>query len=167
MSLTVEDGTGLSTAEALVSVAYCDSYHAKRGNSAWAAISVVGKEWAIRKAADYMTQKYRLAWQGYRVNSTQGQDWPRSSVYREDSGTWVETTTVPDEVKKAQAELALRALNSELNPDQERATVKEVIGPIEVTYDAFSPQGTVFSAAHNLLAPYLKHGSGINARLVR
>ena len=43
MSLIVEDGTGLAGAESYVSVTDADTYHDKRGNTAWATLTTAQK----------------------------------------------------------------------------------------------------------------------------
>src|SRR5690606_27756416 len=92
MALIVEDGTGLPNAEAYISVADADSYFAKRGNSAWAALTVDAKEVALRLGADYMAAVYGPRWCGERLTDTQALDWPR-----DEQG-------VPEAVKRANAE---------------------------------------------------------------
>lgn len=57
----------------------------------------------------------RLNWRGVRVNGTQALAWPRQYVplrdaATSDSGTWYATTVIPDEVKRAQVELAVEFL---------------------------------------------------------
>jgi len=79
MSIVTEDGTGLSSAETLLSVADCDTYHLRRGNTAWAGYSVPEKEAALRRTNDYLRQKYRIRWQGVKVKTDQGCEWPRST----------------------------------------------------------------------------------------
>lgn len=114
MSLIVEDGSNVAGAESLASVAYTDTYHSNRGNTAWAVLATAAKEQALRKATDYMTQAYRTRWAGYRTHSTQSLDWPRSLVEIKDVnyiGTYVDQYSVPDEVKKACCELALMSLD--------------------------------------------------------
>lgn len=166
MALIVEDGTVVAGAEALVTVAYCDQYHSDRGNAAWAAIvTVAEKEQAIRRGNDYGIQKYRARWRGLRVSATQAQDFPRSGL--EVAGYGIASTTIPEQVKQAFAELALRANTGDLNPDVEPLVTKEVIGPLAVTYDEFSSQAIEFSAVKELLAPFLNGSSGINRKLSR
>lgn len=52
--LTVEDGTGVTGADAYASLATVDAFQAARGNSVWAAAADVDREIAIRRAADYL-----------------------------------------------------------------------------------------------------------------
>lgn len=48
--ITVEDGTGLASADSYISVADADRYHERFGNEAWADLNQTEKEIALRKA---------------------------------------------------------------------------------------------------------------------
>ena len=75
MALIVEDGTGLSTSEAYISVADASTYFTARGNTTWAAISTDDlREAYLRQATEYMTQVYRSRWEGVRYSETQALD---------------------------------------------------------------------------------------------
>lgn len=168
MALIVEDGTIVAGAESYISVANADSYHDKRGNSAWDAVA--DKEAMLRRATDYMVQNYRASWKGVRVSANQALDWPRSAVYLQGTSIYPETalssSVVPLEIQNACAELALRAAAEDLNPDLDRAVVSETVGPISTTYDAHSAQKKRFLAVDAMLRPYLK-SSGPCADVVR
>jgi len=167
MALEVEDGTGKATAESFISVTDASTYHTARGNAAWAALaSDTVREQCLRKATDYMEQVYRSRWQGCRVGETQALSWPRYSVVVE--GYLVDDASVPEIVKRACAELALRASAADLNPDLTQGVAREKVGQIEVEYDKASPQFTRYRAIDALLSPYLKAGGGgINMGLIR
>src|SRR3972149_388650 len=134
MTIIAEDGTGLGNAESICSVTSADTYHSDRGNTAWALLTTAIKEASLRKATEYMASEYRSRWLGRRATSTQSLDWPRILVYLQDIGNnslfLVPSTTVPVEVKRACAELALRASTAPLIEDQSRKTSEETIGPI-------------------------------------
>jgi hypothetical protein len=161
MSLIVEDGTGLATAESYISVADASTYHSNRGNAAWAALaSDAVREQNLRKATDYMVQCYRSAWKGVRVGVVQALDWPRFNVYSDESlvGAMfvfdrflIASNVVPVEVQRACAELALKASAGELNPDLEQGVVSETVGPISTTYNVSTPQYKRFRAIDMML----------------
>lgn len=133
MPLTVEDGTGLATADSYASRADADTYHAERGNAAWAAASTDARDAALRKATQYLDTRYR--WVGTRLTLAQALEWPRYFVPRigYPSG-WPQTPVV-----HACIELALRALDTDLLADDEgRDVLSESVGPISVTY---APKG--------------------------
>jgi hypothetical protein len=162
MTLIVEDGTGLATAESYVSVADAGTRHTNLGNTAWTGTDAV-KEAALRRATQFMLQRYRGRWQGTRINSTQALDWPRSWVVVD--GYAVDADIVPVDVANACADLALKALSETLNADLERGILREKVGPLETEYDAFAPQAKRYPAIDQALAAYLT-GGGLS-RVVR
>ena len=164
MALIVETGSASTTSESYISVVDADTYHTNRGNSAWAALTTGQKESALRKATDYMFQNYASRWAGIRVSQYQALDWPRYGVVA--FGYPVIQTTIPNEIKNACAELALKAASSDLLADQDIAVVREKIGPIETEYDKNAPQRKKYPSIDSMLAPYLS-GSSNSAPLIR
>jgi len=137
MSLIVEDGTGRSDAESYISVADADTYHTKfTASAAWAGAGTADKETALRQATQYLDDEYRGRWKGYPVDDEQALAWPRLDV-EDENGYVVDSDAVPEQVQRAAAEMALRALSSGPNllPDiVERGTVKSIrkkLGPME------------------------------------
>lgn len=173
MTLVVEDGTGLSTAEAYISAADASTYHTARGNAAWAALaSDAVREQMLRRATDYMGQVYRVRWAGNRVTTTQALDWPRVNVPMRDGPggrgsypSYYPSNAVPAAVARACAELALRASAAALIPDEGQAVKRKKVGPVEVEYQDYSRATKTYRAIDNLLEPLLGSGGGI--RIVR
>jgi hypothetical protein len=138
MSLTVETGAGVQDAEAYASVAYVTSYWANQTQSAlaapWAASTTPLKEGAIREATAYLDATYGPFYVGTRRGRLQGLLWPRSNAL-DPSG--YQLPDLPDELKKAVAELAGRVISSgePLADDVDPLTMvtreKKKIGPIE------------------------------------
>jgi hypothetical protein len=168
MALIVEDGSQVAGAESYISTTAASTYHSNRGNSAWALLTTGQMEEALRRATDYMVQAYRGAWKGFRVSSSQALDWPRANVAITDGpyGTAVALTVVPQEVKNACAEFALRAASGVLAADLEQQTLSESVGALSVTYDKSSPQYARYRAIDMMLQPYLS-GGGVTAKLER
>jgi hypothetical protein len=166
MALEVEDGTGKANAESFISVADASAYHTARGNSAWAALaSDTVREQMLRKATDHMEQVYRLRWKGGRVNGTQALSWPREYAERAEFvdasypySIYYPSDEVPQEVKNACAELALRAASGTLSPDLEQRVKREKVEGLEVEYADYGSQSTQYRAVDNMLAPLLKAG---------
>lgn len=176
MALVVETGSGSATAESYISVTDATTYHSDRGNAAWAALaSDTVREQLLRKATEYMLQVYRQAWKGVRMTSTQALDWPRGYVYLEPVITGanqefpnlVADNIVPTEVKRACAELALKANSGPLAPDLTQGKKKVKVGPLETEYDQYSPQTKRYRSIDLMLAPFLVSTGGVNVRLVR
>lgn len=166
MALVVETGSGSATAESYVSVVDADTYHADRGNTAWAALATAAKEQALRKGTDFMIQSYRHRWKGTRVTTTQALDWPRADV-QIDVGSYsvysnfIANNIVPVEVMRACAEYALRASTAPLMADLTQAKASVTVGPISTSYDTSSPQTTRYKALDAMLAPYMLRGSNV------
>lgn len=171
MPLVTETGAGLSNAESYCSIDYADTYHDNRGNSTWIKLSDDIKEQCLRKATDYMIGEYRDRWKGRRVLITQALDWPRVGVVIDDFGGsqgrnafgsyglfQVDYTIVPNEVKNACAELALKAVTVTLNEDISRQTIRETVGPISVEYDKAAPVYTKYRQIDMMLKVYLDGG---------
>lgn len=114
MTITVEDGTGLTGADAYISVADADTYFSAVGNTTWSAASTSAKEQAIVKATRYMEKRFGNKWKGLIASSTQALGWPRDHVYDE-RGTELDDQ-VPRPIANACAEYALHALSNELIP---------------------------------------------------
>jgi hypothetical protein len=165
MSLVVEDGTARSDAESYISVADATTYHANRGNAAWAAVADdPTREQLLRKATDFMVGAYRQRWMGYRAKSTQALDWPRYEVPMPDAVmnnqymAYYPYNEVPAVVQRACAELALRAIDGDLASDLEAPVIQETIGPVTVRYAEGARQNKVYQAIEAMLAPLLDGG---------
>ena len=174
MTIVVEDGTALSTAEAYISVAAADARMAARGVAAWAALATPEKEQALRRATDYMLQVYRQRWAGTRYSDAQALDWPRFLVPKVDSPggyrsspSYYPTNMVPVEVQNACADLAYRASTGELSPDIDPQVASESVGPLSVSYIPGSRQTVQYRAVDNMLKLLLLDSIGNGIRLVR
>lgn len=177
MTLIVETGAGLSTAESYASVAEADTYHSSAGQGdAWGDID--DKEVALRLATNYMGQKYRTRWAGVRRSASQALDWPRYDVRMIDgpgSGSGSYGTfpnyypfdTVPIEVKRACMELALKTAAGSLLTDTDRLTSSERVGPLAVSYfEGQSPQKK-YAAIDGILSVFFGGMGPYSIRLVR
>ena len=170
MTLIVETGTASATSEAYASVDYADILHDAIGNTLWATLILVEKEQALRRAASFMCQAYRMRWKGSRVNFSQALDWPRYNVDVSDLGVYtvVYPDNVPDIVQRANAELALLAAAGDLNPTRNQGILSKAVGPIKIVYDSASPLGKRYPAIEAMLEPFFGAvSSGLNAKLRR
>lgn len=162
MTLVVENGTGMPTAESYASVAEATAYHSARGNTAWAALANDAMEQSLRKATAYMVGEYRMRWGGTRLNDSQALDWPRSLVPRKDAPTsgYYANDAVPREVKDACSSLALRASTAALHKDQTQRKSSVTVGPISTTYEAGSKIAPTYSEIDAMLKPMLTTSKG-------
>lgn len=118
MAFVVENGSGLSNANAYLSEAEANTYNSDHAvDAAWSAASTEDKEKSIRLATQYIDARYIRKWFGRRVQRDQALDWPRTGVVDADRFL-IDSDIVPQEVKDATAEMALRSLKGEdLMPD--------------------------------------------------
>lgn len=154
MAFVVEDGTGLSTANAYISVGYADAYFLDRNNTSWVG-TTAAKQGAIVQATDFIEKRWGSRFLGRPefLNTPQSLSFPRLNL-TDRYGRIV--SGLPDKLKQATAEYALRALSGSLLPDPTVdasgfaiQSKTEKIGPIEET--------TVFQTAASspvLLKPY-------------
>lgn len=127
MALVVEDGTGKADAESYVSVAEVDTYltttetlDATRAalKATWdaGATTTANQEAACREATRYIEANYLDRFMGYKGTKAQALSWPRTGAA--DAYGWsVDADVIPQVLKDATAELALRALSSSAAPD--------------------------------------------------
>ena len=118
MALIVEDGTGKTNSESYASVADADSYFTGRtGATTWAgAADTAAKEKALRDATDYLEERYNMRWLGRKTHETQALSWPRAYLTTYD-GFSIESTEMPEKIKRACMEMAVRALSEDILPD--------------------------------------------------
>lgn len=155
MALTVEDGTGLANADSYVSVADATAYHAAMGNAAWAALDTDEKEWALRRATQYIDVRYN--YRGSPLRSTQALAWPRTS------SPWPVQAVIA-----ATCEAALRARDGLFRDVEGGDVLSEQAGKIAVTYAPSNSSGQVrYFLVDSLLAPYTMGGSALSVRLER
>jgi hypothetical protein len=175
MALIVEDGTGKPDAESYISVADATAYFAARGNETWAALADdTAREVLLRKATDYMQAAYAGKWAGQRVSAYQALDWPRAYVARRDvvggygpAPVYWPNDEVPETVRRACAELAVRAAAGDLSPDLTAQVKQETVGPISVTYADGARQSTAFRAVDSMLSPFFLGGGTGQVAIVR
>lgn len=161
MAFVVEDGTGIADANSLSEVGETDVYWADRGSPAqWTSATTSQKEAALVKATDLLERRYRTRWVGFRATETQSLSWPRVEAVTLDDQEIMENE-VPTLVIQACAELALRALTSDLDPDPKYSGAvkaeRKKVGPIETErqYD-FATTTRRFPTVERLVAPLLK-----------
>ena len=158
--MTVEDGSGLIDADSYVSVSYCDTYFSDRLITEWIDITdVPTKEALLIRATDYIEQVYSQAWSGEPLMDTQALSFPRL-IDDVDVG-------VPERLKKACCELALKANSGTLLTDVEQRIVKEKVAVIETTYGEYSDQLTQYTAVYELIKIYLDNPSSNSMKVVR
>jgi hypothetical protein len=162
--LIIEDGSQVEGAESYISAVDCTTYHTNNGNALWTGTDAV-KEAALRKATRYLDGHYRARWKGYKVSSlVQPLEWPRSNVEIPGGGVagyagfnnFLDSTTIPQRVKDACCELALRALSGELAADGSRNIKREKVDVLETEYFTGTVKGqTSYPVVDQLISDYI------------
>lgn len=130
------------------------TYHADRGNVAWAAGSAPDRTAALVRATDYIDGRYRHRLKSGRWQSMfpgertagrgQANEWPRTGATDYD-GNEIASDEVPIEVKHATYEAALRELTvpGSLSPDfvPSGQVIREKVDVVEIGYAAPVPTG--------------------------
>lgn len=138
MAFIPEDGTGLLDSNSYIDVAYADSYFSDRGNTEWASLDEAAKQGALINATDYINLRWGDQFKGTIAVEDQALLWPRLYVGNS-------ALQMPDTLKRATAEYAVRASQGPLAPDFEYDSTgrlytkkREEVGPIveEVSYSA-------------------------------
>lgn len=146
---------GGASAESYASVAEAEAYLTARAvaDSVFKSKGVPEKEGALRKATDYIDSYYKF--KGTKNTDAQALQWPRADV--EAFGYYVPADSIPQRVKRATIELAVKAIAGELAPDVSAQLVTaEQVGPLSVSYsDNQRNSGRVlYDLVDMLLEPY-------------
>lgn len=172
MALIIEDGSGVTGANSFVDSVYADAYFLARSIPAWTG-DVSTKEAAIVRSGQYLNG---LNWLGSRVNFRAFMCWPRYAVPVADFiamadmhgvegwGMYWPSNEVPDVIKYAQCEAALRYLvGTDMLPDLARGglVLNEKVDVLSNTYASFAPAGTTFQSVMALLRPFLKSSNSV------
>lgn len=163
MAFVVEDGTGLPNSTSYAAVAFADGYFLDRMILPWSLLSNDEKQANLIRATDYIDTRWGYLFKGEPILETQALVFPTSAF-----------EGIPEILKKATSEYALRASSAPLAPDIEQdpsgfqvSRKFEKVGPIEERTDfAFLGPGSTrqllkpYPAADMLLRPLLKNAQG-------
>ncbi len=151
MSLIVEDGTGLDTAESYISVADAGTYCTAHGLTAWTGVDAV-KESALRNATQYIDTMYNF--RSAKSYYLQALEFPRQMWDWDDD-------PLMNRLRSATVELAVKALTESLFADVEPSVVTMVkVGPITKQTTPVDTGGQKRYAAIDALLKQLTTGLG-------
>lgn len=153
MTLLLEDGTGISDADAYVDVVDVDSYATNYGKTGWSVLATPEKEVHIRRATQFIDNKYPFP--GVPLTSTQGLFFPVQELRIR--GHSVEG--LPRQLLDAVCELSIISVTTDLvNSVASRAyTYRKVeVGDVKKT-ERFESENnqSVFRSVELLLSPIL------------
>ncbi|MGD9670182.1 MAG: DnaT-like ssDNA-binding protein [Hyphomicrobiaceae bacterium] len=145
VTFTVEDGTGLPTANSYASVAYADDYLVvKPDTSSWVALSSAEKERYLMLATRTLDQ--RATYRGQKAVEDSALRWPRVGALDCDSIAQP-YDEVPDPIKQATVELAFHFVRNGIDPSMPISTSGEITkikaDVIEIEYSDGTQSSTV------------------------
>ncbi len=146
-AIVVEDGTLVSGANSYISEAELTTYATDRGVTISGTNNIL-----LIQAMDYLESKN---FKGDKYTSTQSLVFPRIGL--DIDGFSVSTTTIPQLLKDALAEIAI-GIDGGVNPlsNLERETIREKVDVIEVEYSKTAFAKTMLTAAETKLNKLLK-----------
>lgn len=118
------------------------------------------KEKALRLATQYIDNVYGSNWRGRQKIQEQALDWPRQEA-RDDDDFFRDSDSVPQEVKDATFEAAIRSLSGALQPDiTTPGTIKRTKDKVdvleqEIEYFGGGSQTVEFTVIDDILEPLL------------
>jgi hypothetical protein len=116
VTLVVEDGTGLSTANTYISNADADTYFGSHLYATdWTGASEANQDIALAHATRELDDYIKF--EGTKATETQALQWPRYDIHID--GYYVENTTIPQQLKDATAEYAKWLLNSDRTAEED------------------------------------------------
>lgn len=143
------------------------TYHAERGNTAWAAADDADLTIALLRGSEYVDGRYRAAFPGYKTGErAQVREWPRTGA-TDASGYLIAEDAEPVEVEYATYEAALRELATpgSLMPDVTPATqikrerIEGIIDTEYVTPSGAASARPVIAVIDAIMAPLIGSGS--------
>lgn len=134
------------------------TYHAARGNAAWAALSSDAQSAALQRGSDYIDRNFRNRFPGVKTGgAAQFEEWPRvNATYR--TGESIESDTVPKAVEYAAYEAALieatapGSLLRTYSEDSRKIAVKA--GSVEVQYQQLPRSGSATTPINRAAVPF-------------
>lgn len=181
MAFVVEDGTGISNANAYISVAFYRAYFADRGKDVSAQTDEQVQGYIVR-ATDYVEQRFGSQYQGTRKTLTQSLGMPRTGMTYD--GVRLSADAIPALFQMGIAEYSNRASKyADLAPDAPVLFARDAanggtipaagaviaeskkVGPIEKSTEYADPTAAsnawtlpAYPAADALIAPFLTGG---------
>jgi hypothetical protein len=167
MALIVENGTVVANADSYISLADAKTYHTAHDDpTAWTGATDALLESALKYAA--ATLDGMFDWQGQIVNTLQVLAWPRAGS-EDREGRTPSNSTIPQQLKDAQCELAAIHLSSALTTTYDRGGMvkSEQAGPVKVEYQDGAPSEATWPYLLRLLNGLALHVSTVSVDMDR
>lgn len=135
VTLVVETGSGLDTANSYATAAQGDDYHQQHlHDTTWTAATQEEKESALVWATRLLDEQ--VQWYGYKSSFEQALEWPRQGVYDRDGRNLINYDEIPTWLKHATAELARYLIAEDRTAEYEGKGIKFMgAGPLQVSFD--------------------------------
>ena len=145
-----ESTPGSATANSYASVAEADTYFSTHRESAqWTALSTTDKEKYLIESTMAVDDRV-VDWIGTVASVDQSLDWPRSGL---SSSHGIESTEIPDDIKRAVYELSMYLLEGNaLDDDVKLDSVRT--GTLRVDFDENNPRGAFPRHVSAILTKY-------------
>ena len=162
MSLIVETGAGIASAEVYSTLAEFRAYRPRGGLALPAGLSDALTEAALVRGTAFVEGAYAHRWPGVRETEAQGLAWPRVDAWDDDD---YELELVPAGVKNACMEAALIEANTvgalSLALERGGMVIHEKVGNLETGYANNAPASTVYPIIKQCLAGIIRGGGGV------
>lgn len=167
LTLVVETGAGLTTANSYASVAEGDAYHdAHLYSDAWDDATDATKDIVLAWATRLLDEQ--VPWKGTKASIGQALQWPRYSVPDRDGITIIDADEIPAWLKNATAELARHLIGEDRTADSDTKGFKSIkVGEIALEIDREDRKPILPKAVISMVEPFsLGMGMG-TVRLLR
>ncbi len=156
MSITVEDGSGVTGADSYITVDEARTFALNRGVTLSSTDSEV--EVLIYKSMDYL-ESFRGDFKGWKTDDDQALQWPRTGVYIDNN--YIDNDEIPNDLKNALCQLVMDSNTSDIDPNGTmRETITEKVDVIEVEYNKGygGTNSPILNKAKKFISPLLKYG---------
>lgn len=156
---------GTTDYESYISLDEAEEFALTQPNEFWDAADDDSKKAVLIQAVRILDS---YAWAGKRATMLQPVQWPRFGVTDRD-GYKIESTVVPQQIKDAQAILAMQLVEADTTADPDTAGFSEIkVGPISLKVDRYDRPEDLPEFVRSLVAQFLAGGgSQSSVRLVR
>lgn len=155
ITLVVETGDGLETANSYATAAEGDAYHQQHlWATDWTSATQEEKESGLVWATRLLDEQ--VQWYGQQSNiDTQALSWPRIGVYDKDGVNLIGFATIPTWLKYATAEMAryLISVDRTLEPDSKGIKFMGA-GPLQISFDKADIRGILPRSVISIVGPY-------------
>ncbi len=164
--LTVETGSGLTTANSYASEDFADDYHEDHiYASTWTAATGGNREKALMWATRMLDTK--IDWFGSKKTSAQALRWPRYSVSDLDGYTF-SSSEIPVWLANATCELARYLLASDRYAEADTKGFKKMkVGPLSMEMDKYDRNPVLPPSVWDMCKPYGRLSTQAPRRLER